>query len=145
MNNEELSELRLSEIKLRLENNGLRDNVQGLREDIKELLAEMVVLRQLHMKNKDEIDTLRRLVQTKESKVEANEKKRPEKPLKLKSKNYTRKDIDDSKSPASKYVHDNSSNISIFPLYARSKLFYYHLENNPKQIRTLIGLKPLFY
>lgn len=74
-NNEEISDLRQSEKKLGLENKRLRDDIKGLRDDIKELRSDMVVLRQLYMKNKDEVDALRRLVQNKESKVEANEEK----------------------------------------------------------------------
>ena len=114
-NNEELSELRLSEKKLQLENDRLRDDVKGLQKDVKGLLDDMVRLRHLYMKNKDEIDSLQRLVQTMKGKVDANEEKHPEKPLKPKSKKYTGKNPGDSKSAASKYVHDNFSSIRIFP------------------------------
>jgi len=100
-NNEELSELRLSGKKLQLENDGLKNDVKRLQDD-------MVVLRRLYMENKDEIDSLKRLVQT-------TEEKRPEKPLKLKTKKYKGKNTGDSRSAASKYVHDNFSSIRIFP------------------------------
>lgn len=93
----------ISELRLEVENKGLRNDIKGLRDD-------MVVLRQLYMKNKDEIDALRRLVQTMESKVKAKEEKHPKRPPKLKSKNCTEKKMGDSKSPAYKYVHDNFSN-----------------------------------
>lgn len=102
-NNEELSELRLSEKKLQLENDRLRDDVKGLQKDVKGLLDDMVRLRHLYMKNKDEIDSLQRLVQTMKGKVDANEEKHPEKPLKPKSKKYTGKNTGDSKSAASKF------------------------------------------
>lgn len=100
-NSEEISDLRLSEKKLELENMGLRNDVAALRQQFKNY--------------KKEMSSLKQLVQTvMESKVEANEEKHPDQPLKLKSKNYTGKKIDDSKSPAYRYVHDNFFNISIF-------------------------------
>lgn len=107
-NNEELSELRLSEKKLQLENDGLRNDVKGLQKDVKGLQDDMVVLRRLYMENKDEIDSLKRLVQT-------TEEKDPEKPLKLKTKKYKGKNTGDSRSAASKYVHDSFSSIRNFP------------------------------
>ena len=114
-NNEEISDLRHSEKKLELENKRLRDDIKGLRDDIKGLRSDMVVLRQVYMKNKDEVDALRHLVQTKESKVEANEEKPHEKPLPPKPrKNYAEKKMDDSKSPAHRYVRDILSNINNF-------------------------------
>ena len=117
MNNAEISDLRQSETKLELENKRLRDDIKGLRDDIKGLRDDMVVLRQVYMKNKDEVDALRRLVETKES--NHHEKPLPPKP----SKNYTGRKMDDSKSPAHRYVHGIFSNISIFR-EARSKLVY---------------------
>lgn len=90
-NNEEISDLRQAEKKLELEN-------ERLREDIKRLRKEMVVLREVNMKNKDESNALRRLVQTKESKVEVNEEKPHEVPLPPKpGKNYAGEKMDDSR------------------------------------------------
>lgn len=127
-NNEEISDLRQSEKKLELENKRLRDDIKGLRDDIKELRSDMVVLRQVYMKNKDEVDALRRLVQTKDSKVEANEEKPHEKPLPPKPrKNYAGKKMDDSKSPAHRYMHDVLSNINIFPRSKKQTLLCHHL------------------
>lgn len=104
-NNEEISDLRL-----KVENRGLRNDNEELRNVIRVLQGDMVDMRRLYMKNQDEIDALRRLVHTLESKVEANKEKHPEKTKKMKSKNCTGKKMDDSKTPASKYVHDNFSN-----------------------------------
>lgn len=80
------------------------------------------------MKNKDEVDALRRLVQSKDSKVEANEEKPHEKPLPPKPrKNYAGKKMDDSKSPAHRYMHDVLSNINIFPRSKKQTLLCHHL------------------
>ena len=120
-NNEEISNLRQSEKKLELENKRLQDDITGLRDDIKGLRDDMVVLRQVYMKNKDEVDTLRRLVQTKESNY--HEKPLPSKP----SKNYTGRKMDDSKSPAHRYVHDIFSHISILSRSKKQTLPCHHL------------------
>ena len=127
-NNEEISDLRQSEKKLELENKRLRDDIKGLRDDIKGLRSDMVVLRQVYMKNKDEVDALRRLVQTKESKVEANEGKPHEKPLPPKPrKNYAGKKMDDSKNPAHRYVRDILSNINNFPRSKKQTPLCHHI------------------
>ena len=110
-NNEEISDLRQSEKKLELENKRLRDN-------IKELRGDMAVLRQV----KDEVDAFRRLVQTMESNVEANEVN----PLQLKSKNYSLRKMDDSNSFAHRCVHDIFSNIH-FPRSKKQTLLFHHL------------------
>ena len=107
----------INDLRLEVENMGLCHDImiKGPRHNIKGLQDDTVELRRLYMKQQDEIDALRRLVQTTTgSKVKAHEEKHPNKPLKLKSKTYTGKKMDDSRSPAYKYVHHNVSNTSIF-------------------------------